>query len=438
MSAIAQTLDTLLGSNSVYSIDALDSKFSAQLAQVVPEARLECAVFPTSIEQLAAAIACVRSNRWRVLICGSGSKLHWGGLAAGVQVVVSTARLNRVIDHAVGDMTVTAEAGLRFAELQALLKHHGQFLPADPAYADQATLGGVVATADTGALRQRYGGIREFLIGVSLVRTDGKIAKAGGRVVKNVAGYDLMKLLTGSFGTLGVISQLTFRLYPLSTGSRSVVLAGAAGAIATTTAALLRSGLTPTAAELVTLDLLPPDLLPPNKPDQPLGLVVRFQSIEISVEKQAEQLLEIGQAAGLSGVAVTDAAEDLLWQQLSQPWQSHSPEPKITCKIGVVPAKAVELLALAHSKGAIGCFHAGSGLGTLRFGADLTPQAFLELRDRCQLQGGFLSLLEAPIAWKQKLDVWGYPGDAIELMRSLKRQFDPGNLFSPGRFVGGI
>ena len=435
MSAIAQTIDTLLGSNSVYSIDALDSKFSAQLAQVVPEARLECAVFPSSIEQLAEAIACVRSNRWRVLICGSGSKLHWGGLAAGVQVVVSTARLNRVIDHAVGDMTVTAEAGLRFAELQALLKHHGQFLPADPAYADQATLGGVVATADTGALRQRYGGIREFLIGVSLVRTDGKIAKAGGRVVKNVAGYDLMKLLTGSYGTLGVISQLTFRLYPLSTGSRSLVLVGETEAIATTTAALLRSGLTPTAAELVTLDLLPSDLLPL---DQPLGLVVRFQSIEISVERQADRLLEIGQAAGLSGVAVTDAAEDLLWQQLLEPLQSHSPEPQITCKIGVVPANAVELLALAQSKGAIGCFHAGSGLGTLRFGAALTPQAFLELRDRCQLQGGFLSLLEAPIAWKQKLDVWGYPGDAIEVMRSLKRQFDPENLFSPGRFVGGI
>ncbi len=436
MSAIAQTLETLLGSNGVYSIGALDSEFSSQLAQVAPEARLECAVFPSSIEQLAEAIACVRANCWRVLVCGSGSKLHWGGLAAGVQVVVSTARLNRLVDHAVGDMTVTAEAGLRFADLQALLKYHGQFLPADPAYADQATLGGMVATADTGALRQRYGGIREFLIGVSLVRTDGKIAKAGGRVVKNVAGYDLMKLLTGSYGTLGVISQLTFRLYPLSTGSRSVVLMGAAGAIATTAAALLRSGLTPTAAELVTADLLPPDLLPS---DQPLGLVVRFQSIEISVEKQAAQLLEIGQAAGLSGVAVIDAAEDLLWQQLSEPLQSHSLEPMITCKIGVVPAKAIELLALAQSKGAIGCFHAGSGLGTLRFNlADLTPQAFLELRDRCQLQGGFLSLLEAPIAWKQKLDVWGYPGDAIEVMRSLKRQFDPENLFSPGRFVGGI
>ena len=436
MTAIAQTLETLLGSSAVSAKAALDAKFSAQLAQVAAEAPLECAVFPRSIEQLAEAIACVQANRWRVLVCGSGSKLHWGGLAAGVQVVVSTARLNRVIDHAVGDMTVTAEAGLRFADLQALLKHHGQFLPADPAYADQATLGGMVATADTGALRQRYGGIREFLIGVSLVRTDGKIAKAGGRVVKNVAGYDLMKLLTGSYGTLGVISQLTFRLYPLSTGSRSVVLVGAAGAIATAATALLRSGLTPTMAELVTADLLPPDLLPS---DQLLGLVVRFQSIEISVEKQAAQLLEIGQAAGLSGIAVTDAAEDLLWQQLSEPLYSHSSEPMITCKIGVVPAKAIELLALAQSKGAIGCFHAGSGLGTLRFKlADLTPQAFLELRDRCQLQGGFLSLLEAPIAWKRKLDVWGYPGDAIELMRSLKHQFDPENLFSPGRFVGGI
>ncbi|MBD3883754.1 FAD-binding oxidoreductase [Phormidium tenue FACHB-886] len=436
MSPIAQTLESLLGADAVCPTNALEAALHSQIAQALtPETQIDCAVFPNSVEQLAEAIACIHANRWRVLVCGSGSKLHWGGLTPA-QVVISTARLNRLIDHAAGDMTVTAEAGLRFADLQAILKQQGQFLAADPAYASQATLGGIVATADTGALRQRYGGIREFLIGLSLVRADGKIAKAGGRVVKNVAGYDLMKLLTGSYGTLGVISQLTFRLYPLSTASRTVVLTGTSEAIAVAASSLLASGLTPTAAELVTSSLLFEAI---DSPKGELSLIARFQSIEVSVEKQAAQLVELGQTLGLDSTDWADAAEDLLWQQLQEPIESRLPEPLITCKIGIVPAKAVEILALAHSQGAIGILHAGSGLGTLRFNTDrLTPQGLLELRDRCQQQGGFLSLLEAPIAWKQKLDVWGYSGNAINLMQTLKRQFDPENLFSPGRFVGGI
>ncbi|HEY9630982.1 MAG TPA: FAD-binding oxidoreductase [Coleofasciculaceae cyanobacterium] len=447
MSAIAKTFETLLGADAVCAWDAAcfqaalpDSQprsLQFQIAQAItPETHPDCILYPQTAAELAEAIACAHRQRWRVLLCGSGSKLHWGGLATGIQVVISTARINRLIEHAAGDMTVTAEAGMRFADLQALLGKAGQFLTADPAYAHTATLGGMVAAADTGSLRQRYGGLRDFLIGISLVRTDGERAKAGGRVVKNVAGYDLMKLFTGSYGTLGAISELTFRLYPLPTSSQTVVLTGEPAAIAQASATLLASGLTPTRLELLSVGAVKA-----LGRGEGMGLIGRFQGIEISVEKQAAQMLEIGHVLQLSGTSCTDTDSAALWQQWQELMEQRPPEAPIFCKIGVLPAQAVEALVqlTALAAGAtptIATLHASSGLGTLRCQA--TAQGILDLRQVCQAQGGFLTLLEAPIALKQKLDVWGYPGNALDIMRRIKHQFDSENLFSPGRFVGGL
>ncbi|MBW4657987.1 MAG: FAD-binding oxidoreductase [Drouetiella hepatica Uher 2000/2452] len=441
MSAIAQTFEHILGADAVCSwetLNAIQPSLQSQIAQAItPETQIDCIIYPSTLAELAEAIACAHTQRWRVLLCGSGSKLHWGGLAQGIQVVISTARMNRLIEHAAGDMTVTVEAGMRFVELQALLAKSGQFLTADPAYPQIATVGGIVATADTGALRQRYGGIREFLIGISIARTDGQTAKAGGRVVKNVAGYDLMKLFTGSYGTLGAIGELTFRLYPLPAASRTVVLTGDAEAIAQATSTLRASGLTPTAIELLSAEAVKA-LFGSRGAD--LGLIARFQGIEISVEKQTEQVLKISQTLGLSSVDLTDDPENSLWHQRQELMEHRPPEPQIFCKIGVLPARVVETLVklagLPDLAPAIATFHASSGLGTVRCSASL--QSILDLRQICQAQSGFLTVLEAPIAIKQKLDVWGYSGNSLEIMRRLKQQFDSENLFSPGRFVGGI
>ena len=170
--------------------------------------------FPETLEALATGVKLANEFDWKILICGNGSKLSWGGLVKEAQLVISTQRLNRIIDHAIGDLTVTVEAGMTISQLQQALSPSNQFLPLNPCYPQSATIGGIVATADTGSWRQGYGGVRDLLLGLSFVRADGVIAKAGGRVVKNVAGYDLMKLFCGSFGTLGIISQVTMRLYP--------------------------------------------------------------------------------------------------------------------------------------------------------------------------------------------------------------------------------
>ena len=397
---------------------------------VAPDTKIHCTVYPNTQEELAAVIAWAQQHRCAVLPCGSGSKLDWGGLVKGVKIAVSTARLNRLVEHAVGDLTVTAEAGMKFADLQLLLAAAGQFLPIDPAYPQEATLGGIVATADAGSLRHRYRGVRDLLLGITFVRSDGKIAVAGGRVVKNVAGYDLMKLFTGAYGTLGVISQVTFRVYPLPESSGTVVLTGEVNALSQTAQILLSSALTPSA-----IDLLSPQLVAKLGLGKGTGLIVRFQSIAPSVKQQSARLLEVAEKLGLQGTNWGENDEHQLWQRLPETMWDSGTKSAIICKIGIRPSEAVTAINELPVQDA--WIHAGSGLGVLRF-ENATAQTLLQVRRGCEAKGGFLTVLAAPTDIKQQLDVWGYTGSAIDLMRRIKQQFDPETLLIPHRFISGI
>ncbi|MBD0266649.1 MAG: FAD-binding oxidoreductase, partial [Cyanobacteria bacterium Co-bin8] len=380
----------------------------AALGSQAPPQALVC---PTTQAQLADVMACAYQNRWRVLPCGSGSKLGWGGLAEGIDLVVSTRCLNRIIDHAVGDLTVTAEAGLTLAELQQTLAAANQMLPLDPAYPQQATLAGLIATGDAGSLRQRYGGIRDLLIGLSWVRHDGQIAKAGGRVVKNVAGYDLMKLMTGSYGTLGILSQVTFRTYPVQEASQTVVFSGSATAINQLSQTLRLSALTP-----VALDVLSPALMAALG-QQDFGLAARFQSITAGVEEQVQRLLALGQAQNLVGQVLTGEADARFWQQSgAQVFAEQTENPVVIVKVGVLPEAAVSLLEqLQGEAGSLGRIHASSGVGQIRLeGEAAVPERVLKLRSHCEAAAGYLTVLTAPMALKQAVDVWGYPGNALD------------------------
>jgi glycolate oxidase FAD binding subunit len=385
-----------------------------------------CIVYPQTQGELAEVVAESYRNQCRILICGSGSKLSWGGLATGIDIVVSTERINRLIEHADGDLTVTVEAGMKFAELEAILPKTNQFLALDPTAPTEATIGGIIATSDTNSLRQRYGSVRDQLLGITFVRADGQLAKAGGRVVKNVAGYDLMKLFTGSYGTLGIITQATFRLYPVQETSATAVLTGKAEAIAEATSILRGSALTPTQADILSSQMITSLGLGAG-----LGLIARFQSIAESVKEQSNRLLEVGQKLGLAGVIYSAVDETDLWQKLPQQMSLSSNSEAILCKIGILPTASVEVLTQAE----IGFVHMSSGLGMLQFAS---VERIEEIRNLCQKYNGFLTILAAPTAIKQKLDVWGYRGNGLELMRGIKKQFDPENILSPGRFVGGI
>ncbi|MEG4960745.1 MULTISPECIES: FAD-binding oxidoreductase [unclassified Microcoleus] len=426
-----QELESIVGTAGIIQQQYTEVFWQERVEKAVaPGTKIDCTVYPNTQEELAAVIAWAGQNRCAVLPCGSGSKLDWGGLVKAVNIAVSTSRLNRLVEHAVGDLTVTAEAGMKFADLQQILAAAGQFLPIDPAYPQQATLGGIIATADAGSLRHRYRGVRDLLLGITFVRSDGKIAVAGGRVVKNVAGYDLMKLFTGAYGTLGIISQVTFRVYPLPESSGTVVLTGQTNALSQTAQILLSSALTPSA-----IDLLSPELVAKLGLGKGTGLIVRFQSIAESVKQQSARLLEVGEKLGLQGSSCCENDEHQLWQRLPETIWDSGTKSAIICKIGIRPSEVVTAINELPVQDA--WIHAGSGLGVLRF-ENATAETLLQVRRGCEAKGGFLTVLAAPADIKQRLDVWGYTGSAIDLMRRIKQQFDPENLLSPHRFISGI
>ncbi|CAD5927338.1 FAD-binding oxidoreductase [Planktothrix agardhii] len=424
-----QELEKIVGVGNVQLWDEIESVRQQQIIQSLASGTpIQGLIYPQTQQQLAEVIAYTNQQQLKVLPCGFCSKIDWGGLVKNIDFAVSTQGMNQLIEHAVGDLTVTVEAGMKFSQLESILAQENQVLGFDPSYPETATIGGIIATGDTGSLRQRYRSIRDLILGISIVRYDGKIAKAGGRVVKNVAGYDLMKLFTGSYGTLGIISQITLRVYPQAEASGTVILTGEAEAISQVNQILLASALTPVAVDLISSDLSKILGFGDN-----IGLMVRFQSIAEGVKQQSQRLIELGEKIGLKAIYI-DSDEENLWQQLKQQiWQSES-NTDIVCKIGIAPTSAVKTLTQCQT---LGIIHAGVGLGVLRF-ESVSPETLLNLRNWCESQGGFLSILKAPVDLKQQLEVWGYAGNALNLMRQIKQQFDPQNQFSPNRFVGGI
>ncbi|MGB5967078.1 MAG: FAD-binding oxidoreductase [Spirulinaceae cyanobacterium] len=437
MKAIPTELATLLPANPNLDIVAwedLEVSFQEKIASAIATSHLpSCAVFPHSQEALGEVVKIVHKKSWQVLVIGSGSKVSWGGLVKKADLVISTQKLSRLIDHAVGDLTVTLEAGMPLAQVQEILHKEKQFLPIDPAYPQSATIGGIIATADTGSWRQRYGGIRDMVLGISFVRADGEIAKAGGRVVKNVAGYDLMKLLTGSFGTLGVISQVTLRTYPLLQDSQTMFLSGEEKAIAMTVQTLLNSALTPTAA-----DLLSPGVVKTLVSQKGFGLIVRFQSLTASIEAQSQRIEELGNELGLQATTYQGDAERELWQRSHSLVNNPLSPNSVISKIGVLPSSATATLAYLDevtSGEGFGLIHNSSGIGKLQLNSEKSFNQIQKLRSHCEQNQGFLTILESPQQLKQKLEPWGYTGNAMTMMQRVKNKFDPQNILSPGRFL---
>jgi len=422
----AAKLAALLGESAVRPL--ADWEGSGRLARLGLGGDLPVAL-PTDRNQLAEVMKLAARDRLRVLPVGRASRADWGGLPTGIDCAVSTARLDRLVEHAAGDLTVTAEAGMGFADLQRTLAGARQFLTLDPAYPEASTLGGILATADTGALRHRYGGVRDLVLGITFVRADGEIARAGGRVVKNVAGYDLMKLLTGAHGTLGIAVEITFRLQPLPETGGTVLIAGEAEPIADLVRALNASALTPERC-----DLFSATAARALGFDGPLLFAVRFAGIAASVAEQSALLVKDAPPGTTRRLAEDEEAA--FWEHARLLFWQGDPGVAVVGKWGVLPTAAVAALVEAERLGAMGRIHAGGGVGVVRWQSP-DPQTIGQLRTFCREHSGTLSVLEAPRTCKQQIDVWGAVG-ALALMGRIKNQFDPQGVLSPGRFVAGL
>ena len=428
---IATQLESIIDSNTeLVELSQADGYWQTKISQAVDKIdRSIYLVFPSTVEILATIVKQASERGWRILICGNASKLQWGNFTQDIQLVISTQKCDRLIEHAVGDLTVTVEAGMKLVDLQDILRSHNQFLPIDPSYPDTATLGGIVATGDTGSWRERYGGIRDLLLGISFVRADGAVAKAGGRVVKNVAGYDLMKLFTGAYGTLGIISQLTFRTFAITSTSETLLLTGDADNIARTVQTIRNSGLTPMAMDLLSKGVIEQLEL------EGIGLIVRWQSIPESIEQQIEQVKAIATELNLTTHKYREQAEIDLWRKCADLTNLPAGDTAVTCKIGIAPTMAVFFLQLDEivDNNVAVRIHASSGIGELQSN-NIDRKIVDRMRSQAQENYGFLTILNAPKIAGQ-LDVWGYQGNAIEAMQAIKDRFDPQNILNPDRFV---
>ncbi|MEA5488221.1 MULTISPECIES: FAD-binding oxidoreductase [Pseudanabaena] len=444
----------LLGVESVVLFDRLAPNLHERVvASLTPDSLPPASVlYPQTISELSRAIALAYEHRLRVLPCGSATKLDWGGLVSRADLVISTAKLNRVIEHCVGDLTVTVESGVKYQDLQTVLAKEGQFLAIDPPYSAEATIGGILATGSAGSLRHRYNSVRDMCLGIEFVRSDGELAKAGGRVVKNVAGYDLMKLLTGSYGTLGIAASVTFRLYPLPEYTQIVVVTGTAESIAQAQQKISTSVLTPTACDLLSATAIADLGL-----GEGIGLVLQFASLKASVIEQCDRIATLAKELNLEVQILGEAKEFwelleiLIWQDELRNLEQSPESTSVVCKLGLMPSASVSFLKeceqIFDAQSYYLQIHTGSGLGILRVEdvQDLGAIALqiAKVRSIAESCGGFLSILEAPQALKfgngtlgdnsNLENVWGYRGNARDLMLKIQRQFDPRGLLSCDR-----
>jgi glycolate oxidase FAD binding subunit len=413
---------------------------SAAGADEIAGVRPSFVVEPASEEEVAAVLAFADRGRLKVLIRGGGTQSGLGFPPTDGDIILSTARLNKLVEHVPHDMTVTAQAGLALTDLQTSLSQAGQRLALDPALG--TTIGGVIATNASGGRRLRYGGVRDQIIGVHVVLADGTIAKGGGKVVKNVAGYDLPKLFTGSLGTLGVIVSATFRLYPLPAASRTVVLTTEETAwLSDLAMRILDSTLVPTVM----------DILGSSDLKKPSTMAVRFEMGEEVAEAQAATLLELASnvSARLAETAQILHGEDeaYFWSRADkQVAFEEDGGVALTMKASILPTEVDHWLSILqhtaqHAQlSASWRAHAGHGLVFARLTGDddaLLISAMETLRQSDQHILGSLVVLDAPVAITRRLDVWGTV-PALDVMRRLKSRFDPHATLNPGRFVGKI
>jgi glycolate oxidase FAD binding subunit len=435
---------------------------------------------PRNETQVATALRVANDAGLSVIPRGGGTKTAWGNPPARADLLLSTVRMNQVIEHAWADLTVSVETGCTIGTLQNALAQYGQQIAVDPLWPEQATIGGILSTNDTGTLRIRYGGLRDLIIGVTIALPDGTLASSGGKVVKNVAGYDLPKLVTGALGTLGVITRAVFRLHPLPHNVRSFtfVLRDAADANRLVLA-VQNSKLAHTGLQVRFNSGAAPEV------------DIRFDGTDAGVAAQTEALRKLATPATetqsnddvwlarqhlfgarpwsaaslLSSVAL--AKEDLSFEALAKedlssvalakedarptaatppdPPPAQDSQPAAIAKFSVLPASIAntfqQLRDLAeplnvHWSAVV----QGTGLGWIRLGpanANVIQRVLQTLRSQLEPAAGSL-VVQYRSPEIPEIETWGTPADTLPLMLSVKQQFDPRKTLNPGRFVGGI
>jgi glycolate oxidase FAD binding subunit len=404
-------------------------------------------VTPTTVDEVVQTVRLVNQHNLTMLARGNGAYMSLGGLPERVDVLIETRKLAHLLEHEAPDLTCHVEAGITLAELQKRLGEKGQRLALDPPDAEQTTIGGILATNASGPKRLRYGAPRDLVIGLRVVQADGEITRSGGHVVKNVAGYDLNKLYTGSLGTLGIIVEANFKLQPLPIAERTLLLTykDAEDAMHTTTT-MIDSLLIPGAIELIDANAASDmtDFFGLHLPTSGYTLAVNFEGSQVSITRQIDEARLIArQNNALLGDELEGADQERFWNAV----RGHM-KGTVTCKVSILASQVASYLRQIqhvcqhHALEAAVVAHAGNGILYIELRpGDATPrlvEAITTLRMHAQEARGSLVVACAPVDLKRRLDIWGEPGANFRMMQQLKEQFDPHQRFVRGRFLGGL
>lgn len=390
---------------------------------------------PTTMTELCASVRQANTDRYALYPFGGRTMLDQGGTPTRPGVALDLTALNDVIDYPARDMTITVQAGITVANLQAILAREGQHLPVDVSLPDRATLGGAVATNASGPRRFGFGTLRDYVIGISIVNDAGDVVKAGGRVVKNVAGYDLMKLFTGSFGTLGIVSQVTLKVPPQPEAFAIVRVACPAAGLKKA----LNEILPQTKTRPVAISVLNSLAAPTDFSGSDYVLAIAYEEQAKAVSWQIEQLRQELPPSWVLSIHEHSAARTVLATLRDWPLKHET-----TFKASVLPARTAWFLQQASARvpNVKLLAHAGNGIvhGAFPEGLPLTTvqHALTDLLNLATAEQGNLIVPRCPTAWKSTLPVWGRPTADQRVMQAIKAKLDPRRCFNPGRFVGGI
>jgi glycolate dehydrogenase FAD-binding subunit len=389
---------------------------------------------PSTAEQIAAALrVCVEAEA-AVVPWGGGTAMPIGNRPRAIDVVMRTSHLDSVIEHDAANLTATVQSGIALTALQDILKGRNQFLPFDPPHPACATVGGIVAANLNGPRRSCYGSVRDLVIGMKVALATGELIRAGGKVVKNVAGYDMCKLFVGSLGTLGIITEITVRVAPIPETSATVTAAGALPEVLQFADQLSRSPLLPSAVALMNSGAF-------GAGQNEWQATVRCEGFAETVARHTSDAVAMARQLGLGNDILGDSADGQLWDRVRDfPLQTGRVVYRVTVPRASV-AESVRAIQDGNGSESQPAILSDPLTGTLWIAEPerrTSPQRFADWLSLALHCGGHAMMFTAPSDAKEKIDVWGVPPPTLALMRKIKNEFDPKAVLNPGRFVGGL
>ena len=459
MTSLSDTLVGSLGSDAVAPPERLREH---SVDGVTPEA----AVFPEKVEAISEVLSLSAREGKFVTPWGGGTQMALGNTPRGVDLVLGLSRLNQILFHEPADLVASVEAGITLNALQEELARKGQFLPLEAPLPSRATIGGILAANASGPSRLAYGTPRDWLIGIKVVHSDGAVTKSGGKVVKNVTGYDLNKLYTGSLGTLGVIVEATFKIAPLPPDRGTLIATYPSLSAAMDSAQeLLHQSFTPHALQVINREIM--GRLPglDVSGGEEAAVLALFAGRRLAVKRKVDESARVMERDSTRAVETLSQGDgDGLWQAVTDLGWAEEGLPQLVAKVTTLPSQVRDVLEMAGSlagpplsQGLVA--DVGSGLVRFLWWAEerlssttplLSPLAkgglqggllddvISKLREGARHYTGHVVVERCPLEVKSKIDVWGDPLEGVDIMRRIKQELDPAGILNPGRFAGRI